>query len=73
VVRKKNPARHANAQNVITSAPENGTLRNTRRSISGSVRRRSHATNASSAAMDTVNAERIGADRQPADGPSMMP
>ena len=57
----------------ITAAEENGTERKKRRSISGSLARRSHTRSAASDTAATTKAPMSGADDQPRSGASMMP
>ena len=57
----------------MSAADENGTERKKRRSISGSLARRSHITNAASDAAATTKTPTMRFDDQPRTGPSMMP
>ena len=70
--KNKKPPSVANARTAIALAPENGTLRKNRISISGSSRRSSYSTSATKDATEAANKARIGADVQPLLGPSMM-
>src|SRR5580692_8081393 len=57
----------------VAAAPENGSDRKNRTSMSGSARLGSHPSSAASAATATAKQPRINGDDQPRVGPSMIP
>ena len=73
MLRKRNPPKAANAATEVTIEDANGIERKNRRSISGSSRRGSWISSATSAAAAAEKAARMTGDAQPRSGASMMP
>ena len=72
-MRNRKPANAHMPVTAVSTAPENGSERKNRRSISGSAARRDQAIRVASAAAATAKQAMIGAEPQPRSGPSMMP